>query len=289
MTKAITPLRQRMIDDMVLRNMSPSTQKVYTYAVANFARYFGRSPEKLGLEDVRLYRLHLVERGLKATSINPIVGGLRFFYAVTLDRKDIADNIPFARKQDTLPAVLTPDEIVILLEAVDSPKMRAALTTVYAAGLRVSEVVRLTAHEIDSKRMVIHVRQAKGRRDRFVMLSEQLLAILRRHYKRLRPRFYLFPGPDPAMPLSTRSLQRACRAAANKVGICKSVTVHTLRHSFATHLLEQGVDIRVIQHILGHRQITSTARYARVATDAIRQIQSPLERLELDERPAIRD
>lgn len=287
MTKPISPLRQRMLDDMALRNMSPSTQKIYTQAVANYARYFGQSPDKLGLEDVRRYRLHLVERGLKATSINPIVGALRFFYSITLDRKDIAEDIPFARKEDTLPAVLTPAEVVCLLEAVDSVKMRTALTTIYAAGLRVSEVVALTAADIDSARMVIHVRQGKGGKDRYVMLSEQLLGILRRYYKRMRPKLYLFPSPDPALPLTTRSVQRACRAAADKAGIDKGVTVHTLRHSFATHLLEQGVDIRVIQGVLGHRQITSTTRYARVAVNLIRQIQSPLERLGLDERSTV--
>lgn len=286
MRTTISPLRQRMLDDMALRNMSPSTRKVYAYAVANFARHFGRSPDTLGIEDVRTYRLHLVNRGLKAASINPIVGALRFFYAITMQRNDIAEQIPFARKEDTLPAVLTPDEVVRLLAAVDSLKMRVALTTIYAAGLRVSEVVTLVATDIDSQRMVIHVRQAKGKKDRYVMLSEQLLGILRRYYKEVRPRLYLFPGPDPAQPLTTRSVQRVCKAAAEKAGIDKGVTVHTLRHSFATHLLEQGVDIRVIQDVLGHRQITSTTRYARVALNLIRQIQSPLERLHLDDRPA---
>ena len=284
MTRTITPLRQRMLDDMALRNMSPNTQKVYTYAIANYARFFGQSPDKLGPEDVRLYRLHLIKRGLKATSINPIVGALRFFYGITLGRKDVAADIPFARKEDTLPAVLTADEVVRLLEAVERAKMRVALTTIYAAGLRVSEVVALTAQDIDSRRMVIHIRQAKGRKDRYVMLSEQLLTILRRYFRQTRPKLYLFPGPDLTAPLTTRSLQRACRAAADDAGLGKDVTVHTLRHSFATHLLEQGIDIRVIQHVLGHRHITSTARYAQVATDSIRQIQSPLERLTLDER-----
>jgi site-specific recombinase XerD len=279
MTKTISPLRQRMLDDMTMRNMSPRTQKVYTQAVANFARFYAQSPDKLGLEEIRRYRLHLAERGLKAASMNPIVGALRFFYSVTLGRKDIAEDIPFARREDTLPAVLTPEEVVRLLEAVEPLKFRIALTTIYATGLRVSEVVALTAKDIDSERMVIHIRQAKGRRDRYVMLSEQLLVILRRYYKSQRPQLYLFPGPIPGQPLTTRSVQRVCRAAADKTGIAKGVTVHTLRHSFATHLLEQGVDIRIIQDVLGHRQITSTTRYARVATNVIRQIQSPLERL----------
>ena len=285
MTKQISPLRQRMIDDMALRNMSPATQKVYTYAVANFARFHGCSPDKLGVEDVRVYRLHLLSRGLKATSINPIIGALRFFYGTTLGQKPIAEEIPFARKEDTLPAVLTRDEVVRLLKAVPDLKIRTALITIYATGLRVSEVVALTGKDINSERMVIEVRQGKGRKDRYVMLSEQLLAILRDYWRRGRPSVCLFPGPDPTQPITTRSLQRACREAANAAGLDKSVTVHTLRHSFATHLLEQGVDIRVIQDLLGHRQITSTTRYARVAVNTIRQIQSPLELLNLERPP----
>ncbi len=283
MTKPISPLRQRMIDDMALRNMSPNTQKVYIAAVAKFARYFQQSPDKLGLENVRLYQLHLVNRGLKATSINAIVGGLRFFYRVTLKRKHIAQEIPFARKEETLPAVLTHDDVECLLRAVTNVKMRTALITVYATGLRVSEVVTLTAHDIDSARMVIHIRQAKGRKDRYVMLPTPLLKILRDYYRRARPQYYLFPGPDPICPLTTRSVQRVCRKAVQTAGLAESVTVHTLRHSFATHLLEQGVDIRVIQDLLGHRQITSTTRYARVAANVIRQVQSPLEFLNIDD------
>jgi site-specific recombinase XerD len=271
-----------MIDDMKIRNMSPNSQKVYAYAVANFSAFHHRSPDKLGIQQVREYRLHLLARGLKATSINPIVGALRFFYATTLGKKEIAEQIPYARPEDTLPAVLTPDEVVRLFAAVPNLKIRTALITIYAAGLRVSEVVALTARDINSERMVIEVRQSKGRKDRYVMLSEQLLAILRDYWRRTRPTEYLFPGPDPARPITARSLQRACRGAVNAAGLSPAVTVHTLRHSFATHLLEQGVDIRVIQDLLGHRQITSTTRYARVALNTIRQIQSPLERLNME-------
>ena len=282
MTKSISPLRQRMIDDMTIRNMSPNTQKVYTYAVANFSAFHGRAPDKLGIEDVRAYRLHLVSRGLKATSINPIIGALRFFYGTTLGQKELADQITFARKEDTLPAVLSQDQVILLLKAEPTAKMRTALTTIYAAGLRVSEVVALTIKDIDSARMVIHIRQAKGRRDRYVMLSEQLLAILRDYWKRERPPHWLFPGPDVSRPVTTRSVQRACRKAADAAGLDKNVTVHTLRHSFATHLLERGVDIRVIQDLLGHRHITATTRYARVAINLIRQIESPLEALKIE-------
>jgi site-specific recombinase XerD len=182
-----------------------------------------------------------------------------------------------------LPAVLTPDEVVRLVKAVDNLKIRTALITIYAAGLRVSEVVALTARDINSERMVIEVRQGKGRKGRYVMLSEQLLAILRDYWRRTRPTEYLFPGPDPSRPITTRSLQRECRWAVNAARLSPAVTVHTLRHSFATHLLEQGVDIRVIRDLLGHRQITSTTRYTRVAANTIRQIQSPLELLNMGE------
>jgi len=282
MTKQVSPLRQRMIDDMNFRNMSPNTQKVYTYAVANFSAFHGRSPDKLGIENVREYRLHLMGRGLKASSINPIIGALRFFYGITLGQKGVAEQIPFARKEDTLPAVLTQDEVVRLLKAEPNLKMRTAFTTIYAAGLRVSEVVALTIKDIDSARMVIHIRQAKGRKDRYVMLSEQLLAILRDYWRRTRPPHWLFPGPDPSRPVTTRSVQRACHKAAHAAGLDNKVTVHTLRHSLATHLLERGVDIRIIQDLLGHRHITATTRYARVALNMIRQIESPLEALKIE-------
>jgi site-specific recombinase XerD len=285
MTNPISPLRQRMIDDMTFRNMSPNSQKVYTYAVANFAAFHGQSPDKLGIEHIRAYRLHLLARGLKATSINPIVAGLRFFYGTTLDKEEVADRIPYARPEDALPAVLTPDEVVRLFRAVSNLKVRTALITIYAAGLRVSEVVALTPRDINSERMVIEIRRGKGHRDRYVMLSEHLLTILRDHWRRTRPTEYLFPGPDPSRPITTRSVQRECRWAVNAAGLSPAVTVHTLRHSFATHLLEAGVDIRVIQDLLGHRHITSTSRYARVAVNTIRQIQSPLERLHLEKTP----
>ena len=282
MTKQISPLRQRMIDDMTIRNMSPSTHKIYVRAVANFSIFHGRSPDKLTFEDVRDYRLHLISRGLKATSINPIMGALRFFYGTTLGQKHVSEHIPYARREDTLPVVLARDEVVRFLKAVTDLKMRTAFITIYAAGLRVSEAVKLTAHDIDSARMVLTIRQAKGRKDRYVMLSEQLLAILRDYWQRAHLTDLLFPGPDPSRPITARSVERACRKAAEAAGLDKTVTVHTLRHSFATHLLEQGVDIHVIQDLLGHRNIASTTRYARVAINTIRQIQSPLELLNME-------
>ena len=280
MTKPISPLRQRMLDDMAFRNMSPSTMKVYTYAVGNFARYHRQSPDKLGIEHVRDYRLHLLARGLKARSINPIVGALRFFYGTTLGNKPLAEQISFARAEDTLPAVLTREQVLQLVQAEPDVMMRTIFITIYAAGLRISEVVRLTTGDLNSQRMIIHVRQAKGHKDRYVMLSEQLLNILRNYWKRRRPPGnLLFPGALLNRPITQRSVQRAFRDAADQAGLDADVSPHTLRHSFATHLLEQGVDIRVIQQLLGHSNINSTARYARVAINTIRQIQSPLELL----------
>jgi integrase/recombinase XerD len=283
MTKQISPLRQRMLDDMAMRNMSPNTQKVYTYAVSNFARYHRQSPDKLGIEHVRDYRLHLLARGLKARSVNPIVGALRFFYGTTLGNKPLAEQIPFARAEDTLPAVLTRDQVLQLLQAELDVMMRTIFITIYAAGLRISEVVKLTPGDINSKRMVLHVRQTKGHKDRYVMLSEQLLGILRRYWKRKRPTGGLvFPGAIANRPITARSVQRAFRDAADRAGLGEDVTPHTLRHSFATHLLEQGVDIRIIQQLLGHSNINSTTRYTRVAINTIREIQSPLELLVME-------
>jgi len=270
---------------MKIRNMSPNTQYIYISAVARFSAYHRRSPDKLGLEDIRDYHLHLVSRKLKPTTINPIMGALRFFYGKTLGQKHIVDEIPYARLADSLPAVLSREEVERFLKTVRNLKMRTAFITIYAAGLRVSELVALTSRDIDSTRMVIAIRHGKGGKDRYVMLSEQLLGILRDYWKRTKPTHWLFPGPDPLQPVTTRSLQRVFHAAAEAAGFDKNVTVHTLRHSFATHLLEQKVDIRVIQGLLGHRNINSTTRYTRVAVDTIRQIQSPLEQLNMESPP----
>jgi site-specific recombinase XerD len=286
MPKPTTPLRQRMIEDMTIRNMSPLTQAAYIRAVAKFALHYGTSPDKLTFEDVRKYQLHLASRGLKTATIIPIMCALRFFYGTTLGLTNVADHIPLARKEDTLPAVLSRSEVMRFLKAIPDLRMRTIFITIYAAGLRVSEVIALTAADIDSQRMVIHVRQGKGRKDRYVILSEQLLAILRDYYRRSRPpTTCLFPGQNGVTPITARTVQRACREAADTASLNKAVTVHTLRHCFATHLLEQGVDIRVIQDLLGHRHITSTTRYARVALSSIRQIQSPLELLSIELTP----
>jgi site-specific recombinase XerD len=227
--------------------------------------------------------VHLISRGLKTATIIPIICAIRFFFGTTLGLKDVAEQIPLPRKEDKLPTVLSRDDVVRLLKAVSDLRMRTIFITIYAAGLRVSEAITLHASDIDSGRMVIHIRQGKGRKDRYVMLSEQLLVILRDYFKRTKPPVScLFPGQDHKSPVTSRTVQRARREAADAAGLAKTVTVHTLRHCFATHLLEQGVDIRVIQDLLGHRHITSTTRYARVALSTIRQIQSPLELLNIE-------
>jgi len=274
-----------MIDDMSLRNMAALTQAAYVRAVKNFSKHFGKSPDKLTFEDVRQYQLSLVGRGLGPQAINQIMCALRFFYKTTMGIRDAHDHIPLARRSDPLPAILSREEVGRFLQAAHSVKYRAAFATIYAAGLRVSELTSLTVKDIDSARMVIHVRQGKGRKDRYVMLSDQLLDLLRSYWKIDRPSHWLFPGADPRRHITARQLERVCRQTAEVAGLGKTVTVHTLRHCFATHLLEQGVDIRVIQDLLGHRHLNATSRYARVAINTIRQIQSPLELLKVPVAP----
>ena len=285
MPEQTSPLRQRMIDDMSLRNMAALTQAAYVRAVKNFSKHFGKSPDKLTFEDVRQYQLSLVGRGLGPQAINQIMCALRFFYKTTMGIKDAHDHIPLARRSDPLPAILSREEVGRFLQAAHSVKYRTIFATIYAAGLRVSELISLTVKDIDSARMVIHVRQGKGRKDRYVMLSDQLLDLLRSYWKIDRPSHWLFPGADPQRHITARQLERVCRQTAEVAGLGKTVTVHTLRHCFATHLLEQGVDIRVIQDLLGHRHLNATSRYARVAINTIRQIQSPLELLKVPVAP----
>lgn len=283
-TTAVSPLRRRMIDDMMLRNLSPATQRSYLHAVSKFSRHFGRSPDRLGLEDVRAFQVYLVSQGISWPSLNQTVCALRFFYGVTLNRGEIPERIAYARMPRKLPAILSADEVVRFLEAVPSLKARAALTTAYAAGLRVSEVVSLKVGDIDSDRMLLQVRHGKGAKDRTVMLSAQLLDILRTYWRLTRPTDWLFPGREDG-PINVTVLHSACRSAAKAAGLTKKVSVHTLRHSFATHLLESGVDIRIIQVLLGHNSLSTTARYTQVATTTIAAAQSPLDRLTLEVVP----
>jgi len=270
---------------MTLRNLSPATQRSYLHAVAKFSRFFGRSPDRLGLEDVRAFQVHLVSTGMSWPALNQTVCALRFFYGVTLGHGEIPERIPYARAPRKLPIVLSADEVVRFLEAVPSLKTRAALTTAYAAGLRASEAVGLRVGDIDSGRMVIRVEHGKGGKDRYVMLSAQLLGILRTYWRLARPKDWLFPGRAESGPIDVQVLYSACRSAGVAAGLGKRVTVHTLRHSFATHLLENGTDIRIIQVLLGHNNLSSTARYTQVSTGLIRRTVSPLDRLRLEVVP----
>jgi len=281
----MSPLRRRMIEDMTVRNMSPMTQRVYLHHVSRFSRFFGRSPDRLGLEEVRQFQVHMVSRGLSWTLLNQAVCALRFFYGVTLERSDLPERIAYAREPSALPVVLSAEEVVRFLAAVPSLKTRVALTCAYAAGLRASEVARLKIADIDSGRGVIRVEHGKGGKDRYVMLGEQLLTLLRAYWRVARPAIWLFPGRDETRPMPPDRLRVACRSARVAAGLDKRVTPHTLRHSFATHLLEAGTDIRIIQALLGHSNLSTTARYTHVATSMISGAVSPLERLRLVEAP----
>lgn len=281
----VSPLRRRMIEDMTVRNLSPATQRSYIHAVKKFSRYFNCSPDRLDLEDVRAFQVHLVSTGISWPALNQTVCALRFFYGVTLGSAEIPERITYARKPRKLPVVLNSDEVVRFLEAVPSLKTRTALTTAYASGLRASETVGLKINNIDSIRGVIRIEHGKGGKDRYVMLSAQLLSILRVYWRLARPRQWLFPGRIENKPINVQVLYSACRSARVAAGIDKRVTVHTLRHSFATHLLESGTDIRIIQVLLGHNNLSSTARYTKVSNGLIRQTLSPLDRLKLDVVP----
>jgi site-specific recombinase XerD len=272
-----------MTQDMQLRNFAPGTLSVYVNCVARFARHFGKSPELLGPDDVRAYLLHLIEQRRSSWSYyNQNLQALRFLYNVTLGRDWVLKHIACPKRPRRLPVVLGPDELCRLFAAVGSLKHRTILMTAYAAGLRVSEVAGLRVDDIDSQRMVIRVRQGKGSQDRYVMLSPRLLDQLRAYWKAARPRTWLFPGLDPDRPITAAAVIKACRRARRASGLEKQVTVHTLRHSFATHLLEAGTDLRAIQVLLGHHSPRTTAVYTHVSPAAVRATISPLDRLELE-------
>ena len=259
----MSPLRRRMIEDMTIRNLSRSTQQSYVYAVAKFSRHFNCPPDRLGMEEIRAYQLHLVGQKYSWTHINQVTCALRFFYGITLGQKEAFERIVAGKEPEKLPPVLSPEEIARFLEAVTGLRNRVALTTAYAAGLRIGEVARLKVAAIDSKRMLLHIESAKGGRERYAMLSPRLLEILRVYWKRAQPSLWLFPGQEPGGHVSVGALQSACRAARQRARIGKRVTAHSLRHSFATHLLESGTDIRIIQVLLGHTHLETTARYPR--------------------------
>jgi integrase/recombinase XerD len=275
--QAMSPLRRRMIEDMTIRKLARKTQQGYIRTIKDLAAFIGRSPDQASFEDVRRFQLHLASNGAQVPILNHTVAALRFFFRVTLKRYEIVEHTRFIHEPRKLPVVLSPEEVARLLDAAPGPKYKAALSVAYGAGLRAAEVVSLKICDIDSKRMVIRVEQGKGRKDRYVMLSPYLLELLRAWYKAGRPQGWLFPGRDRVQPITTRQLNRACHAAAHLAEINKRVSLHTLRHSFATHLLEQKIDIRVIQVLLGHAKLDSTALYTRVATKTIREVMSPLE------------
>ena len=266
---------------MTIRKLAPKTQEGYIRTVKNFAAFLGRSPDTANLEDVRRFQLHLAGNGAQAPILNHTVSALRFFFRVTLRRHDIVEHTTFIREPRKLPVVLSPGEVARLLNAAPGLRYKAALSVAYGAGLRAAEVVSLKISDIDSKRMVIRVEQGKGHKDRNAMLSASLLELLRAWWRVARPEGWLFPGQNPVNPMTTRQLNRACHAAAQAAGIDRNVSPHILRHSFATHLLEQNVDVRVIQVLLGHAKLDSTALYTRVATKTIQQIISPLEHIAL--------
>jgi site-specific recombinase XerD len=274
-----------MVEDMRMRKFAPKTQSGYLRAVREFARFLGRSPDTATVEDLRDYQLHLVDHGTSPVSLNAAISALKFFFDVTLGQPELMARMHPVRVPRKLPVVLSPEEVRRLIAAAGNLKHQTALSVAYGAGLRASEVVALKVSDIDSQRMTLRIEQGKGRKDRYAMLSPVPLERLRLWWRVARAQGsmldggWLFPGMDPVDPLSTRQLNRAVHAAAQAAQIDKRVTPHTLRHSFATHLLEQKVDIRVIQVLLGHRQLETTALYVQVATDLLREVISPLERL----------
>jgi len=289
----MTPLRQRMIEDMQVRNLSPLTQSVYVLQVARFARHFGQSPDQLGPEQIRSYQLYLCkEKKLAPSTILVAVAALRFLYKVTLHKAwSVEEIIPAPKRPQKLPVILSPQEVVHFLNCVASPKHRTILTTCYAAGLRVSEAVRLKPAEIDSQRMVIRVDQGKGRKDRYVMLSPRLLEILRAWWRLEKPQLWLFPGATHGRHTTGCAVWQACQEARQASRIPKPITPHSMRHAFAVHLLERGTDVRTIQLLLGHRSLATTARYLRIATTKVCSTTSPLDLLPppvaLEPKPAV--
>ena len=285
--KPISPLRQRMTEDMALRKLSPQTQAAYIHAVKNFTRFLKRAPDTASAEDLRRYQLDLVKQGVSSGHLNATITGLTFFFETTLERSEAMTKMSHVYEPRKLPIILSLEEVARLLQSAGGPKYQAALGVAYGAGLRASEVVHLTTGDIDSERMVIRVEQGKGKRDRYAMLSPALLELLHtwqqhaRVQRQLLPGGWLFPGQNPVNPLTTRQLSRAFHLARKAAGIDKAVSLHSLRHAFATHLLEHHEDIRVIQVLLGHKKIENTARYSQVAAKLLREVKGPLEYLEI--------
>jgi len=277
----MTALRERMIEDMRIRNLAPNTQTSYLQQVSLFARYFAKSPNVLGREEIRAYQVYLTEeKKLSPRSITIAVSALRFLYKVTLRREwNLEEIIPAPKQPQKLPVILSPEEVLEFLSCVRGHNHRTILTCCYAAGLRISEVVALDVSHIDSRRMMIRVQQGKGQKDRHVMLSPKLLEILREWWRRDRSQHWLFPGNIPGRHISTDAVEHACQEAHRLFRLAKPITPHSLRHAFAVHLLEQGTDVRTIQLLLGHRSLATTARYLRIATTKVCSTTSPLDLL----------
>jgi integrase/recombinase XerD len=296
-TNTVSPLRQRMLEDMAARKLNPHTQRSHVYSCKRFAAWLNRSPDTATPDEVRRFQLYLIESGASICNRNRIMTGVRFLFRVTLRRHDLAAEVWHIKEPQKLPPVLSPEEVKRVLTMATSLKARAMLTLAYGCGLRASEVVRLRAGDIDSEQMIIRVVQSKGRKDRHVMLPAEVLDLLRQWWK-ARPteqdagvpseQRWLFPGRDRHQPLTTRQFGRLFKQTARAAGLRKAISLHALRHSFATHLLERGTDIRVIQALLGHDKLETTARYTRVATGMIAKIESPLDGLSAPRRRRVR-
>jgi integrase/recombinase XerD len=285
----MTELRQRMIEELRLRNYSPNTLEIYIRCVAKFAEYFKLAPDRLGPEHIREYQLFLVQRKKVGWALfNQTVCALRFFYHHVLHRDWMIEHIPYPRHEEKLPVVLSPAEVAAVFEATRNLKHRTILMTIYAAGLRVSELTHLRVSDIDSQRQVICVRQGKGRKDRQVMLSPKLLEVLRIYWKSYRPAVWLFPGNPSDRPITRETVSTICRQAGEAARLSKRISPHTLRHCFATHLLEDAIDLRRIQVLLGHRNLKTTAKYLHVSNLAVRTTVSPLDRLPDTDDPTVR-
>jgi integrase/recombinase XerD len=282
----MTPLRQRFLDDLRLRNYAQRTIESYVSQVAAFARHCRRSPDQLGPDDLRAYQLHLLRRRVSWSTYNQAVCALRFLYRTTLGRPEQLPFLPYGKRPKTLPSVLSADEVLCLLQAATSPRDRALLHVAYGCGLRLNEVLHLRVSDLDSARMVVHVRQGKGAKDRLVPLSVRLLAELRDYWRACRPRPWLFPGHSADGTLSAGNVQRCFRRLVTQSGLRKPCSLHTLRHSYATHLLEAGVDVLTLKALLGHTSLQTTARYLHVSTQRLQQTPSLLDLLVLPRPPA---
>jgi integrase/recombinase XerD len=278
--RKVSALRQRMIDDMTVRNFAANTQESYLHQVNLFARHFDRSPERLGPEEIRIYQIYLAKERHAAVGTRSIaVSALRFLYKVTLKQGWAFEMIPAPKSEARLPVILSPEEVLRLLQAAPSFSHHVIFSTMYGTGVRVSEALHLRAPDIDSQRMMIRIAFGKGQKDRYVMLSLQLLEVLRGYWKATRPKDWLFPGDIPGRPISKNAVEQACQKALRVSGIKKPITPHSLRHAFATHLLESGTDVRKIQLLMGHRSLATTARYLKVATTTVCATTSPFDLL----------